>query len=66
MKENIQPLLSQKEAAAYLGTSVSVLNTWRHHNRHDIPFIRFGRNIKYRQSDLDDWLNKNTQNKVSL
>lgn len=49
-------LMTQKEAAAYLGTTVGTLNTWRHHGRDHIPFIRWGNRIRYRKEDLDEWI----------
>ena len=51
-----QRLLSPKEAAAYLGTSISSLNKWRNHDEHDLPFVKCGRFIRYRKEDLDSWI----------
>lgn len=49
-------LMDQKEAAAYLGTTVSSLNTLRSKGRTDLPFVRWGNRIKYRKEDLDKWI----------
>ena len=49
-------LLTQQEAAAYLGTTVGTLNVWRHFGKNTIPFVRLGRSIRYRKSDLDEWI----------
>lgn len=60
---NTKILLSQHEAAIYLGTSVSVLNVWRHLGKQKIPFVRWGRHIRYRKADLDAWIESNVENK---
>ena len=52
----IKVLMTQKEAAAYLGTSIGTLNTWRHYGKDKIPFIRWGNRIRYRKEDLDGWI----------
>ena len=49
-------LLTQKEAAEFLGTTVNSLNTLRHYGKITIPFVRWGRSIRYRQSDLTAWI----------
>jgi len=55
-------LLTQQEAATYLGTSVGTLNVWRHLGRNNIPFVRFGRSIRYRKEDLDAWIAEHLEN----
>lgn len=52
-------LMTQAQAAKYLGTTVGTLNTWRHYGKNPIPFIRWGNRIKYRKADIDNWLNTN-------
>lgn len=52
----IKQLLTQKEAADYLGTTVGTLNTWRHYGKDKIPFVRWGTRIRYRKEDLDTWI----------
>ena len=49
-------LFTQKEAAAYLGTTVGTLNTWRHSGKDTIPYVRWGNRIRYRKEDLDAWI----------
>lgn len=63
MTELKEKLLSQSEIANYLGTTVPTLNTWRATRKYDIPYIKFGNNIKYRLSDVNSWLDKQTCNK---
>ena len=55
-------LLSQDEAAEFLGTTKKTLNTWRCNGKYNIPYIKFGNNIKFRKSDLEAWLELHKHN----
>ena len=57
-------LMSQKEAAKYLGTTVGTLNSWRYYGKNKIPFVRWGKHIRYRKVDLDAWILSQTENKI--
>ena len=61
---NEEKLLNQQEAAAYLGTTIGTLNSWRHYGKQNIPFVRWGNRIRYRKADLDTWINTQTENKI--
>jgi len=50
------PLRKPPWAAEYLNVQVQTLAMWRSSGRHDLPFIKVGRRVMYRQSDLDAWL----------
>lgn len=50
-----QPLLNRKQAAAYLNMSVSTLARWAH-LKEGPPYLKLGRSARYRQSDLDLFL----------
>ena len=54
------PLLPPSEAAAYIGVSENTLSVWRCVGRYAIPFIKVGRLVRYRRSDLDTWLESRT------
>jgi predicted DNA-binding transcriptional regulator AlpA len=60
MKE--KKLLNEKEAAFYLGVSVSLLRQLRtrsYPSKADfLPFYKIGRSVRYRLEDLDEWLEK--------
>lgn len=56
-------LMTQAQAAAYLGTTVGTLNTWRHLGKNPIPYVRWGNRVKYRKSDIDQWVASNTISK---
>ncbi|MDR0726955.1 MAG: helix-turn-helix domain-containing protein [Rickettsiales bacterium] len=49
-------LLSQAEAAKYLGTTVGTMNSWRHYGKQKIPYVKWGSRIRYRKADLDAWI----------
>jgi len=48
--------LNNAQAAAYLGLKIATLNKWRVYGDGP-PFIKVGRLIQYRKSDLDTYLN---------
>lgn len=41
------------------------LAIWRSTGRYNLPFVRVGRRIFYRQSDIEDWLNLRTQTQTA-
>jgi len=50
------PLLTPSEVAQITGLSIETLAQWRSQRR-GIPFVKVSRNcVRYRQSDLDRWL----------
>ena len=50
-----EPLLSTRDLAEYLDVPVSTLYAWRH-RREGPPGFRVGRHIRYRPSDVEDWI----------
>ena len=58
---NTRPrLFSNEEAAAHIGVNPRTLEVWRCTKRHQIPFIKVGRLVRYRREDLDRWLASRT------
>jgi len=57
-----QNLMSVEQAAEYLNVSVRTLNNWRSLGYPSIPYIKLGRSVKYRESDLDAYIEKNSHN----
>ena len=49
-------LLDDKHAAAALATTPGTLCTWRSTGRHNLPYVKVGRRVRYRVGDLLDWL----------
>jgi len=50
-------LMSPKEVATWLEVEVGTLATWRWHGRYTLPYIKIGRLIRYRRSDVEGFLN---------
>lgn len=61
----VKILMTQKEAATYLDTTVGTLNSWRHYGKNTIPFVNWGNRIRYRKEDLDAWIAEHLQNNTS-
>lgn len=59
------PLLTPAEAAVYIGVTGNTLSVWRCVGRYKIPYIKVGRLVRYRQSDLDAWLESRTRSNGS-
>jgi excisionase family DNA binding protein len=53
-------LLSNEEAAKYISVAPGTLDVWRCTKRFNIPFIKIGRLIRYRKSELDAFLESRT------
>ena len=49
-------LLDDKAAAAFLDVSPGTLCVWRSTGRYNLPFLKIGRKVRYRRSDLEAWL----------
>lgn len=54
------PVISRKEAAAYLGIAPGTLEVWASTKRYNLPFIKVGKRAMYRVRDLDQFLENNT------
>lgn len=48
--------MSETEAVAYTTISRDTLRWFR--DSHQLPYLRFGKHIKYRKTDLDDMMEK--------
>lgn len=54
-------LLDEKEAADFLTVSPGTLSVWRSTGRYKIPFVKVGRRVRYKISDLRGWLERRTR-----
>jgi excisionase family DNA binding protein len=59
--ENQAELLSADQAAATIDVTSGTLSVWRSTGRYGIPFIKIGRKVRYRKSDLLAWLESRTR-----
>jgi excisionase family DNA binding protein len=53
-------LLDTGPAAEYLGIRGHTLEVWRTSGRYGLPFVKVGRRVKYRRTDLDRFLDART------
>ena len=58
---DIGDLLDEKEAAEFLQVSPGTLTVWRSTGRYGIPFVKVGRNVRYRRPHLEEWLEFRTR-----
>jgi hypothetical protein len=55
-----QGLLDSEQAAKFLGTTANTLGVWRCNRAVRLPFIKLGKAVRYRLSDLEAYLKANT------
>jgi excisionase family DNA binding protein len=63
IRNNAQDLMTREQAAKYLGLAPQTLAVWamqKHRMRHQLPFIKVGRLIRYRKVDLDEFIRLHT------
>jgi excisionase family DNA binding protein len=53
-------LVDEKIAAEILGVTPGTLSVWRCVRRYDIPYLKIGRSVRYRVSDLEKWMESRT------
>ena len=53
-------LLTEDQAAEYIGVTPGTLSVWRSTGRYALPFVKCGRLVRYRMSDLDAFLERRT------
>lgn len=61
LANNPDPLRDEAQAAAFLDVKPTTLQVWRCTKRYPLPFVKVGRLVRYRQSDLDAFLRSRTQ-----
>ncbi len=52
------PLITTEQAAAYMGISPLTLHAWRRQGIKSIPYYMVGDLIRYRRSDIDNYLER--------
>jgi len=53
-------LISAIDAAKMLGVCVNTLSIWRSTGRYNLPFVRIGRLVKYKLSDINEFIKMRT------
>ncbi|MBN8436955.1 MAG: helix-turn-helix domain-containing protein [Candidatus Accumulibacter sp.] len=59
--DRTRELVDEREAARILDNSPGTLSVWRSTGRYNLPFLKIGRNVRYRRTDLEAWLKKRTR-----
>jgi predicted DNA-binding transcriptional regulator AlpA len=52
--------LTDNQTAVVLGNKTSTLAVWRSTGRYRLPFIKIGRSVRYRVSDLAEFMARRT------
>jgi excisionase family DNA binding protein len=63
--KKLDRLLTPSEAAELLGVRPQTLAMWRCTGRHSLPFVKVGTAVRYRESDIEKWLQERTATLVS-
>jgi predicted DNA-binding transcriptional regulator AlpA len=58
-------LLDTQDAARRLDVTPGTLMVWRSTKRYPLKFVRIGRKIRYRPSDIEEFIDKRTMSGVS-
>lgn len=53
-------LLTRQQAAEYLGVTPRTLAIWACVKRYPLPYVKVGRLVKYRRSDLEAFIARRT------
>jgi excisionase family DNA binding protein len=54
------PVVSEKEAAEILGVTHGTLSVWRCTRRYPLPYVKIGRSVRYRITDLEAFMQSRT------
>ena len=59
------PLRAEHEAAQILGVTPGTLSVWRSTRRYPLPYVKVGRLVRYRDSDLLRFIEARTVGEVA-
>lgn len=51
-------LLDSAEISQIINVAEGTLAVWRSTGRYNLPYIKVGRLVRYRRSDIEDWLDR--------
>jgi excisionase family DNA binding protein len=58
--------VDERGAAELLGVTPGTLSVWRCTRRYALPYVKVGRRVRYRVSDLEAWLQSRTVGAVEV
>jgi predicted DNA-binding transcriptional regulator AlpA len=56
----VEVLLTRKQVAEILGCKENTLAIWKCTNRYNLPYVKIGKNIRYKLADVMSFIEKNT------
>ena len=59
-KEPKEVLLTRKEAATLLDCKETTLAMWKYTKRYPLPYVKIGTNVRYKLSDVQKFIEQNT------
>jgi uncharacterized protein YcaQ len=59
-KINADPLLTEREAADFLGVRPGTLSVWRATKRYPLPYVKVGAAVRYKKSALQAFADSRT------
>lgn len=60
--DGAKKLMTPKQVSACLGVGVETLNAWRALRRYDLPYVKVGRLVRYREEDVMQFIESNVIN----
>lgn len=57
-------LVDRATAAKFLGVKKNTLAEWAVTNKYPLPYVKIGRLVRYRMSDLEAFLERNLKHKI--
>ena len=54
--ESVRDLLTEAQAADFLGLSPGTLSVWRSTGRYALPFVKIGARVRYKRGALQSWV----------
>lgn len=60
IRTNVSELVSRQEAADILNVQPQTLAKWASTQRYALPYIKVGKAVRYRRSDLQQFMRRNT------
>ena len=54
--ESVRDLLTEAQAAEFLGLSPGTLSVWRSTGRYALPFVKIGARVRYKRGALQSWV----------
>jgi len=64
--EMLDKLLSPQETADILGTTPGVLQVWRSNKRYNLKYVKIGKSVRYKLSDVNKFIEERTVSPLGL